>query len=69
MDMLKHLNELMKFKSVSEDRACCKEALRYVMNLAEDFGFETSIGHSAEKETASHRRYQRRNSVDRYGTL
>ncbi|MBO4990988.1 MAG: M20/M25/M40 family metallo-hydrolase [Firmicutes bacterium] len=44
MEILKHLNELMEWKSVSEDRECCKAALRYVLELAESFGLETKVG-------------------------
>ena len=44
MEILKHLNELMEWKSVSEDRECCKAALRYVLELAESFGLETKAG-------------------------
>ncbi|MBR5230459.1 MAG: M20/M25/M40 family metallo-hydrolase [Firmicutes bacterium] len=44
MEILKHLNRLMEFKSVSEDRECCKEALKYVIDLASEFGFNTKMG-------------------------
>ena len=44
MEILSHLNRLLEFKSVSEDRECCKSALRYVLELAESFGLETKVG-------------------------
>ena len=44
MEILRHLNQLMEFKSVSEDRECCKAALRYVMELAKSFGLEAKTG-------------------------
>lgn len=44
MKILKDLDTLMRFKSISEDRECCKAALKYVMDLAESFGFETKTG-------------------------
>lgn len=44
MEILKHLGELMEFQSISEDRECCRAALKYVMDLAESFGFETKTG-------------------------
>lgn len=39
-----HLKTLMEFQSVTEDRECCKEALRYVADLAESFGMKTTVG-------------------------
>lgn len=44
MEILKHLNDLMEFQSVSEDRECCKAALRYVLELAESFGLTAKAG-------------------------
>ena len=44
MVILKHLNGLMEFKSISEDRECCRAALRYVIELARSFGLETRTG-------------------------
>lgn len=48
MELLKDLAGLMEFRSVSEDRECCKEALRYVLDLADRFGFETKLGRCAD---------------------
>ena len=48
MEILKHLGELMEFQSISEDRECCRAALKYVMDLAESFGFETKTGHHGD---------------------
>lgn len=39
-----HLKHLMEIKSVSDDRKACKEALRYVMKLAESFSMKTAVG-------------------------
>ena len=44
MELLQHLNTLMEFPSRSEDRECCKAALRYVLELAKEFGLETKLG-------------------------
>ena len=44
MEILSHLNRLMEFESVSEDRECCKAALRYVIELAKSFGLEARTG-------------------------
>ncbi|MGM9606611.1 MAG: M20/M25/M40 family metallo-hydrolase [Oscillospiraceae bacterium] len=48
MEILKHLNGLMELKSISEDRECCKAALRYVLDLAETFGLSTKLGKHAD---------------------
>lgn len=39
-----HLKHLMEIKSISDDRKACKEALRYVIKLAESFGMKTAVG-------------------------
>lgn len=39
-----HLRTLMEFESVTEDRECCKAALRYVADLADSFGMKTTVG-------------------------
>ena len=39
-----HLKHLMEIKSISDDRKACKEALRYVIRLAESFGMKTAVG-------------------------
>ena len=44
MEILKDLKGLMEYKSVSDDRECCKAALRYVLDLAKGFGLKTSLG-------------------------
>lgn len=44
MQILKDLNTLISYPSRSEDVKCCKEALKYVLGLAENFGLETKIG-------------------------
>ena len=42
-----HLKHLMEIKSISDDRKACKEALRYVIKLAESFGMKTAVGKHA----------------------
>lgn len=44
MEILESLNRLMEFRSISEDRECCKKALRYVLGLAESFGLKKALG-------------------------
>ena len=39
-----HLKHLMEIKSISDDRKACKEALRYVIKLAESSGMKTAVG-------------------------
>ena len=39
-----HLKHLMEIKSISDDRKACKEALRYVIKLAESFGMKAVVG-------------------------
>lgn len=43
-NMLRDLSKLMEYQSVTEDRECCMEALKYVLSLAESFGMKTRIG-------------------------
>lgn len=42
--LLADLEKLVAFKSYSEDRACCKEALRFVLSRANEMGFTTKLG-------------------------
>ena len=39
-----HLKQLMEIQSVSDDRKTCKEALQYVIKLADSFGMKTAVG-------------------------
>lgn len=39
-----HLKKLMEIKSISDQRKTCKEALQYVMRLADSFGMKTAVG-------------------------
>ena len=39
-----HLKNLMEIRSLSDDRQACKEALQYVVRLAESFGMKTAVG-------------------------
>lgn len=43
-NMLYDLEQLIRFKSYSQDRECCNKALQYVLDRAKSFGLETAIG-------------------------
>lgn len=43
-EMYAHLKTLMEFACVTEDRECCKAALRYVADTARSFGMKAVIG-------------------------
>lgn len=43
-EMYAHLSSLMEFESVTENRLCCKKALKYVADLADSFGMRTKMG-------------------------
>ncbi|MGN0733031.1 MAG: M20/M25/M40 family metallo-hydrolase [Emergencia sp.] len=43
-DMLRNLARLMEYRSVTDDSSCCREALQFVLSLAESFGMKTTIG-------------------------
>ncbi|MGN0718977.1 MAG: M20/M25/M40 family metallo-hydrolase [Anaerovoracaceae bacterium] len=43
-EMYAHLKTLMEFACVTEDRECCKAALRYVADTALSFGMKAVIG-------------------------
>jgi len=43
-NMLCDLEQLIGFKSYSQDRECCNKALQYVLDRAKSFGLETEMG-------------------------
>lgn len=43
-EIYSHLRTLMEFESVTENRECCKNALKYVTDLADSFGMNVNVG-------------------------